>query len=369
MRFLGALLVGFLTTVLLLWVLKPLASSIRLVDLPGGRKQHRRAVPLIGGIAMFGGFLSAFLTLPGPFVADMPALLAASVLLIIVGLVDDYRELSVPIRFFVQISAAWIMIHWGDVVLHDLGHPFLPGETVSLGRFAVPFTMVSTVGVINAMNMADGLDGAAGGMAAITLLLLALAAQVAGLQESVNTLLLAASAVLAFLCFNLRFPWRRVQGASVFMGDAGSTFLGLFLAWFFIKLSQGEHHAFMPVTALWLFALPLLDTVSVMIRRALKKRSLFAPDREHLHHMLLAAGYGVTQTVLILWGVTLSLALIGLAGFYFNVAESVMFYGFVALFGLYVYVLQHADKARKRIKPNSEGLSGIVARDLERSTS
>lgn len=368
MRFVGAFLVGFLTTVLLLWVLKPLASSIRLVDLPGGRKQHQRAVPLIGGIAMFGGFLSAFLTLPGPFVADMPALLAASALLIIVGLMDDYRELSILTRFFVQMGAAWIMVHWGDVALHDLGRPFLPGETVSLGRLTVFFTMFSTVGVINAMNMADGLDGAAGGMAAITLLLLALAAQVAGLQESVNILLLAASAVLAFLCFNLRFPWRR-QGASVFMGDAGSTFLGLFLAWFFIKLSQGEHRAFMPVTALWMFALPLLDTVSVMIRRALKRRSPFAPDREHLHHMLLAAGYGVNKTVLILWSMTLGLALIGLAGFYFKVAESVMFYGFLVLFGFYVYVLQHARKAGKLIKLDAEGLSASVARELARSTS
>jgi UDP-GlcNAc:undecaprenyl-phosphate/decaprenyl-phosphate GlcNAc-1-phosphate transferase len=367
MKFLGTYLIGFLTTVLLLWLLKPLALYIRLVDPPGGRKYHQQPVPLIGGIAMFGGFLGAVFILPGPLLDGGLALLASLALVVIFGLWDDYRALSVQTRFAAQVGAAWIMIHWGDVVLYDLGRLFLPGETVLLGPLAVPFTIFSTVGVINAMNMADGVDGAAGGMAVLTMFLLALAAPIATLQESVDTLLLATSAVLAFLCFNLCLPWRRKEGASVFMGDAGSTFLGLFLAWFFIKLSQGEQRAFTPVTALWMFALPLLDTVTLLIRRVLKGRSPFAADREHLHHLLLLTGYSVNQTVLILWSLSLGLALIGLAGFYFNIPESVMFYGFLGLSTLYFYEMQHAWKVMKPTryhKPKKQGgvSGGLIPR-------
>lgn len=361
MRLVGACLTGFGTTIVLLWLLRPLASFIGLVDIPGGRKHHQRAVPLIGGIAMFGAFLCALMLLQGTPLPGMPALLAASALLIVVGFWDDYREVPVQARFAAQIGAAAIMIYGGDVVLLDLGRAIIPDEVVLLGLLAVPFTAFCAVGIINAMNMADGIDGAAGGLAAITLLSLAAAAHVAGLEGSVAVLLLAASTVSGFLCFNLRFPWRR-QGASVFMGDGGSTFLGLFLAWFLIKLSQGEQRAFAPVTALWMFALPLLDTGSLIVRRMLRGRSPFSADREHLHHVLLAVGYSVNQTVSALWGLSLGLALIGLAGFYCGVGESVMFYAFMGLFALYFYATQRAAEAIKLIRPHQEpvGMSSVT---------
>ncbi len=332
---LTASIVGSLTTLVLLCCLKPLALRVGLLDSPGWHKHHRHPVPVIGGIAMFGGFFGASIALPPPQ-ADLLPLFVSSAALVIVGLCNDRRELSVGTRFAVQIGAALLMIYWGEVALYELGALFWPGGHVLLGLAAVPFTVFSTVGVINAMNMLDGMDGLAGGMAGCTLLILGWTGLLLGLHDDALLLFAAGTAVFTFLSFNLRLPrWRRC--ADVFMGDSGSMFLGLLLAWFFIKLSQGEQRAFAPVTALYLFALPLLDTASLMVRRILKGRSPFAADREHLHHLLLRAGYSVNQSVLILWSISLALASVGLAGFYLQVAESVLFYAFLGLFVLYFH--------------------------------
>ncbi len=330
-----ASIVGSLTTLMLLCCLKPLALRVGLLDSPGGHKHHRHPVPVIGGIAMFGGFFSATISLPGRQ-ASLLALLASLGALVIVGLCNDRRELFVGTRFAVQIGAALLMIYWGEVALYELGALFWPGATITLGLAAVPFTVFSTVGVINAMNMLDGMDGLAGGMAGCTLLILGLTGLLAGLHGDALLLFAAGAAVFTFLSFNLRLPrWQKC--ADVFMGDSGSMFLGLLLAWFFIKLSQGEPRAFTPVTALYLFALPLLDTVTLMIRRILKGRSPFTADRQHLHHLLLRAGCSVNQSVLILWSISLALASVGLAGFYLQVAENVLFYAFLGLFVLYFH--------------------------------
>lgn len=345
MRLFSAGLIGSVITVLLIVWLRPLALRLRLVD-PAGGANPLQPVPLIGGIAMFGGLVCASVTLPAP---KLGALLAAAASLVIIGLWDDYRGLSVRTRFAVQSGAALLMIYWGGVSLHDLGDLLWPGATFALGLSAVPLTVFSTVGVINAMNMVDGMDGLAAGIAGMSLLLLALMAFLAGLYTDAHLLLLAAGVVFTFLCFNLRLPWRRM-GAKVFMGDAGGMFLGLILAWFFIKLSQGEFRAFTPVTALYLFGLPLLDTISLMIRRILKGRSPFAGDREHLHHLLTRAGYSVNQSVVIMWSLALALAMIGLAGLYLRIAESIMFYAILGLLFLYLYATSRACETMKVIE-------------------
>lgn len=348
MRLFSACFIGSVVTVLSLMWLRPIALRFRLLDAPSGRKDHLRPVPVIGGIAMFGGLVCATVTLPAAE-PMLGALLATSALLVIIGLWDDYRGLSAHTRFAVQIGAALLMIYWGEVSLHDLGDLFWPGATFALGLCAIPFTVFCTVGVINAMNMVDGLDGLAGGIAGMSLLLLAWAAFVAGLYTDVHLLLLAAGVVFTFLCFNLRFPWRR-RGAKVFMGNAGSMFLGLILAWLLIKLSQGEQRAFAPVTALYLFGLPLLDTFSLTIRRIVKHRSPVAGDREHLHHILMRAGYSVNQSVLIMWGLGLAMGMTGLTALYFRIAESAMFYAFLGLFFLYFYATKRACAAMEVIE-------------------
>ena len=146
--------------------------------------------------------------------------------------------------------------------------------------------------------MCDGLDGLSGIMALISLSGLLLVAMFGGATISAYLLMLLAAAIVGFLIFNLRFPGRK--HAVVFMGDAGSMFLGLALTWFAISLSQGSNQVITPAAALWFLMLPIFDTVAMIIRRIRRRRSPFTPDREHIHHVFQLAGFTVNETVVIM---------------------------------------------------------------------
>ena len=339
-------LIAFGTAVLLLWFLRRVAFRIDLLDQPGERKDHQGAVPLIGGLAMFLAFSFAALTLAAP-IAHLRSFFMASALLVVVGVSDDLHELSSGARFLAQITAALLMSLHGGVVLHDLGAIGPQGGMAVLGDWSVPLTVFATVGVINALNMSDGIDGLAGSLSLMTALSLALIAWIGGDVGAVRILLLLAAVIVAFLLFNLRSGRRR---ALVFMGDAGSMFLGFVLAWFFIHLSQGGERLMTPATALWIFAVPLIDTVSQMLRRILKGRSPFSADRGHFHHILMLAGFSPRQTLGIILAVTAVTTLIGLGGLYGGVPEAVMFYGFLGLFALYFLTIMRAWKLRRFIR-------------------
>lgn len=336
-------LIALLGTAALIYFLKRRAIHIGLVDRPDARKAHLVATPLIGGLAIFCGFLASLATF-GIALNDL-RFLAAGLVLTVVGMLDDFHEISPKLRFLAQIAAALLMTLWGGVVLHDLGALSFDGSLFTLGDLAIPVTVFATVGVINALNMSDGMDGQAGSLTLIALLGLVVVTYVAGQYVELNILLLLASAVVAFLAFNLRLPWR--PRASVFLGDAGSMFLGFTLAWFMIHLSQGEPRAMSPVTALWFLMLPLLDTVGMMLRRIWKRRSPFQADREHFHHLLLSAGYSPMQSVLIMAGLALVGVMIGLAGWFFEVPDILMFAAFLGLATLYFWGMMHAWKVMR----------------------
>jgi UDP-GlcNAc:undecaprenyl-phosphate GlcNAc-1-phosphate transferase len=313
--------------------LKPVAVQVGLVDRPSGRKQHQGDIPLVGGLAMFGGFSIVAISL-FPAIGYLPAMLFGATVLVVTGLVDDHRELSPGARFIAQSVAVLAMIFGGDVVVRDLGDLVFIG-TLALGYGAVAFTVFGVVGVINAVNMTDGLDGLAGSLALVMVLALAAVAWDAGLEAELDLLLTLAFTILGFLAFNARTPWQ--SRARVFMGDAGSMLLGFLLAWFFVHLSQGPARAMAPVTALWIFALPLLDTLTVMARRLLNGSSPFKSDREHLHHILQRAGFSVTQTVAIMTGLAASLAAIGIMGHrVVGLSDGAMFVGLAAVALAYV---------------------------------
>jgi len=337
-------LLAFGIAVLLLRALARVAFRIDLVDQPNERKDHYGAVPLIGGLAMFMAFSFAALTLPVPL-AHLRSFFAGAALLVVVGVLDDMHELSSAARFAAQIIAALVMIHQGGVVLQDFGAIGWAGNWFELGDWSVPLTVFATVGVINALNMSDGMDGMAGSIALLVVISLGFVALIAGDFNSVWVLLLLATVIFSFLLFNMRILGRK--RALVFMGDAGSMFLGFVLAWFFVSLSQGEDRAMTPVTALWFFAVPLIDTVSQMLRRILKGRSPFAPDREHFHHVLLLAKYSPEQALKIVVTASIVTSLIGLAGLYLGVPEVIMFYGFLLLFAIYFLGMIWAWKVRR----------------------
>lgn len=331
------LLCAFFLSILLISLSIQPARQFGWVDYPGDRKHHREPVPLTGGISMCVAFCLSLLLLPVRPDA-YSTLLMGMILLTLIGFYDDIRSTRPMTRFLFQTGVV-LMAFEGGIVLRELGNLFGLG-TVELGWAALLFTIFSIVGVINAFNMIDGLDGLAGGLAFIAtgwLIVLCLIAPVPDLQAS-HTLLILMMVIAGFLCFNLRHPWR--TRANVFMGDAGSTMIGFALGWFMVHLSQNspDHIAIMtPMTAVWIIALPLLDTIAIMIRRIGAGLSPFAADRQHLHHLLLHYGLPDGRVTLILLIVAALTGTVGAIANWLAVPEYFQFYAFVALFLLYYY--------------------------------
>ncbi|MES2142188.1 MAG: MraY family glycosyltransferase [Pseudomonadota bacterium] len=323
--------VAFFITLLCIILLKPLAVRLGLVDAPSSRKHHQGEIPLIGGLAMFIGFLAALLTLPISL-RDYRSFIAGSALLVFVGLLDDFHELSPKSRFLAQIIALLLMFFWGGIKLTHLGNLIFYRE-IGLNIYSLPVTVIAGLGIINAINMTDGIDGLAGTLVLTELIILIQCAIFNHQFIAAHILLLIIATVLAFLCLNFRWPG--CVHAQVFMGDAGSMLLGFILVWFLIELSQTGSHAVTPVTMLWIMSLPLFDTTAVMLYRASKRKSIFSSDRQHLHHLLTGLNLSAAQISLILGSINLVLAVIGLLGFYYQLAEGILFISFLILFVLY----------------------------------
>ena len=179
--------------------------------------------------------------------------------------------------------------------------------------------------------MCDGIDGHCGTQVFIPLAGLAILTGMKGDQEHFLPLIAICGCLLGFLFFNMRTPWQ--SKAAVFLGDAGSNFLGFILAWFLIDLSQGENALLAPVAVLWFALLLIYDTVEVIARRVLRRKSPFKADSEHLHHVFLLAGFSVSETVLTMGAISLLGVTLGISSSFVAVPDSVQFGAFV-LFGL-----------------------------------
>jgi UDP-GlcNAc:undecaprenyl-phosphate/decaprenyl-phosphate GlcNAc-1-phosphate transferase len=320
---------AFIMVIVLVPLLKRPARHIDLVDRPGGRKVHSSTVPLIGGLAMFIGFCAA-LAMVEASLRPYASLLIGMGLMLATGLVDDMIDIRPGAKLFCQVLASVLMVSWGEVQVHNLGSVF-GFAPLELGEWSIPFTVLCTLILINAINMADGTDGLAGGLVAVALAMLLVIAILGGAGRAyigVTGILLAA--VIGFLCYNLRIPGR--PHASVFMGDSGSLMLGFALAWLAIYLSQMEGVSVYPVTIAWILLLPVLDLVTLYVRRVMKGRSPFSADREHLHHVLLRSGFSVTATVWLLIAIMVLFGVLGIQAWRQQWPEPWMFLGLVPVF-------------------------------------
>jgi UDP-GlcNAc:undecaprenyl-phosphate GlcNAc-1-phosphate transferase len=340
----GISILAFLVTAAVIVVLRPLALRVGLVDVPNARKSHTGQIPLIGGIAIF---LSLILLLSGHLIFADPAatlvnpsvsFLLATLIIIVIGVWDDLRDLSAYPRFGAQIAASLIMVYGAGVVLADLGELSPFGGNLELGYLSVPFTIFATLGIINAINMCDGLDGLSGSLSLTSLIGLGVANLLWGSYDPIISIL--AASIAGFLLFNMRTFWR--DRAWVFLGDAGSMMIGLTLSWLAISMSQGEARVISPSAALWFLMVPVFDAVSMMVRRILHKRSPFKADKEHLHHIFLLAGFSVSETVAIMTGFAVSGVLVGLGGMYLGISDAVMAAAFVTAGMLYFWVIMRA---------------------------
>jgi UDP-GlcNAc:undecaprenyl-phosphate GlcNAc-1-phosphate transferase len=307
-----------------------IALRIGLVDLPGGRKQHEGAVPVTGGIAMFAGFAAAALA-SGLVAGPTLGLVVALGLLVGGGTADDMHDISPRAKFLLQLVAALVMTSWAGVQVAQLGDLLGLGR-IHLHHWAIPFSVVCALGVINAINMLDGVDGAAGGTALVVTLCFAWAAGTQGLGVQYTLLLLLAAALAGFLLWNLRVPGR--AQAAVFMGDSGSMMLGLALCWFAIDLTQGAGRLLPPMACVWILAVPLLDMARVMFLRLLRGASMLDADRAHFHHLLLDRGYSAAAAGWILIGASALAGAAGISAWRIGVPDWAMFYAFLALLAI-----------------------------------
>jgi UDP-GlcNAc:undecaprenyl-phosphate GlcNAc-1-phosphate transferase len=257
---------------------------------------------------------------------------AAAAIALAGGVIDDRRELGVSGKFAFQVAAAALAALGGEALVTNVGHLMSP-ELFTLGRWSLPLTIFAIVGVMNAINMSDGVDGLAVSTVLCACLGFGFAAVLGGNSVVFTAICLTAGAAAGFFVYNARLPGR--GPAPVYMGDGGSLLLGLLLAWCAIKLAMSERPALTPATAGWILGVPIADTVTLMARRALRRRNPFSGDREHAHHILMALGFSPGQTVFVLAVISLLLAIIALAAQYARVPEYVMFYLYMA--GLAAY--------------------------------
>lgn len=293
----GAALAVFLVTLVAIAALRPLAVRVDLVDRPGGRKTHHGEIPIVGGLGMFLGIVVGMGLLHQPVDSASP-LLAAISLMVVLGLADDRFGLSPWARLPVQATAAAVAAYGTNSFVVTLGNPFGMGEIILSGVASQTFTIFIMVAAINAFNMLDGMDGLAGMAAAIGFAALGYMGSNIGLTNAPRIAMIIVASVTAFLVFNA--PLTRNNKNRCFMGDAGSTFLGLSLAWICLRVSQSAGtHSISPITALWLVALPLYEIVWTFTRRLLRGQSPFRADAEHFHHMMVKGGFSVRAAFLL----------------------------------------------------------------------
>lgn len=320
-------LLAMITVLLLIPAVRGPAIKARLVDRPGGRKQHRGAVPLIGGVVIVPVFIVLSIVSGVPLAAYWPLFLALIVLLV-TGVLDDRFGIRAWIKFSMQGLAAFLIVVPGDALVLDLGNMLGLG-IVEMGVFALPFSLFCTVLLINAINLMDGLDGLAAGKSFVVLAWFLLACVIAGIYAPVLPIGILLGAIGGFLYYNMRHPLRKKAG--VFLGDAGSMCLGLILAWYSIGLARGPEPIVVPISVAWIVALPVIDACGQFVRRAWQRKHPFTPDRGHFHHHFVHAGIPMGQsTVMILaWG--FALGAIGYFGVLMGVPSAILTLGWVAL--------------------------------------
>jgi UDP-GlcNAc:undecaprenyl-phosphate GlcNAc-1-phosphate transferase len=323
--FVQSVLAFLLTALLIIWMRRP-AYRFGLVDDPGGRKRHGDSVPLTGGISLTLGFFCA-MALSLPALANQLVLLVAMALLALIGVLDDLGEVSPRSKLGVQILAAVLMTSWANHFLVHLGDLFGHGD-IELDNWGIPLTVFATVALINAINMLDGLDGLAGGLVFVILGFFAAFSWWAGEVVSLKILVVLLGALGGFLLFNLPHPWRGHR--RTFMGDTGSLVLGFVVAWFSIELTQGYGETVPPVVMLWVTGIVLFDLFTVTIRRILRRRDPAAPDRAHVHHILLRRGLSPARTVALLLSANFAMGAVGTVAWIAGVPETWLFAGYVA---------------------------------------
>ncbi|MGI5874180.1 MAG: glycosyltransferase family 4 protein [Bacillota bacterium] len=273
---------------------KKLAMRLGVYDEPDSRKVHKGLMTRMGGIGIYAGFLCGFLVY-GNFTRPFLGLLLSASFITVVGLYDDIRDISPKLKLLGQIIAAAILLIFG-VHLEFLTIPFTD-SIIDVGIWGYPLSLLWVVGVCNAVNLIDGLDGLAAGVSGIAAMSIGVVAYSSGLNSVTALCIILVGSIFGFLKSNF-------HPAKLFMGDCGSLFLGFLLAVYsLMSVSEGATLIGLSVPIL-ILGLPILDTLFAIVRRHRSGKPIFQADKGHFHHRLLKKGLSHRDTVLFIYAVT-----------------------------------------------------------------
>jgi len=337
-RYILPFIVAMIVTMAWLPVLARLGNKWLFIDRPGARKVHVAPIPRVGGLAMACGVLVAALITIHLQAQDRWFLASAGVL-IVFGALDDRFDLDYRIKLLGQLLAVIVVVLAGDVQIHTISLD----DRVALPLWlSMPLTVLFLIGVTNAINLADGLDGLAGGTTFLCLCAVASLSSIGDQGASTALALAFAGAVLGFLRFNT-YP------ASVFMGDAGSQLLGFTIGVLSIRATQIIASPVSSSLPVLLLALPILDTLSVMVQRISEGRSPFSADRNHIHHKLLSLGFHHHEAVMVIYSLQASLFV---TAYFLRFESDLLILAVVtAFFVLAICVFQTASRIGWRLRP------------------
>jgi len=293
-----------------------LAHRCDCIDHPGKRSMHTEPTPRWGGLAFTIGVLPVFFFLE--IDRQVVSFIIAVLILIVIGGIDDCKRLGWRTKLLAILLAITVFVFLGDISIEDLGVYGL-NVNIRLGWLAIPFTYLCIVGVTNAINLIDGLNGLAGGISFIAFVFLGIGGMMSGEHTLGFICFSFAGALLGFLRYN--FP-----KAKIFMGDSGSLLLGFSLASLSILLTQGNNHiravapiltevdlyraalseefVLQPMFPVLVLFVPIFDTLRVMTMRLFLRKNPFYPDKIHLHHLFIKSGFGPVTTVVMFWSLT-----------------------------------------------------------------
>lgn len=289
--------VSIIISALLTPVIKKFAIRIKVIDIPkDNRRIHKKPIPLLGGLAIYFSFIITLMLKTGSLSRPETGIIIGATIIAIGGFLDDKFEIRPWQKLMFQVVAALVLTAHG-VVIGLITNPVSNSELyINVGILAVPLTVIWVVGITNALNLIDGLDGLAAGVAfisAVTIFIIALTNKNAGTEAAVLTIILA-GAILGFLPYNF-------NPASIFMGDTGAQLLGFLLAAISIKGAIKSATAFAIAVPILALGIPIYDTLFAMIRRKINGKPIMQADKGHLHHRLLDMGLTQRQAVIIMY--------------------------------------------------------------------
>ena len=304
----GTIIAAFAVAAVLSYFFTPpvknFAHKVGAIDVPkDARRMHKKPIPRLGGLAIYGGFLCSILIF-GQLDETMLCVLLGAAIIVALGIFDDVLALGAKLKFVVQIVAAAIPVCIGDlqIGLFTNLNPLSDTPFVHLGILAVPATIIWIVGITNAVNLIDGLDGLAVGVSSIAAITVLAVALLTGNMPIAITMAARAGACIGFMPYNL-------NPAKIFMGDTGSTFLGYMLATVSIMGLFKFYAVISFAVPFLILGLPIFDTANAIIRRVAAGRSPMSPDRGHVHHKLIDMGFNQKQAVAILYAISATLGL------------------------------------------------------------